>query len=283
MKKILFPTDFSDAANRAFIYALNLTAHVGGQITTVHVYQNPEIPSTMLSNTLNDFMEQFEIDTFKNYQDNIPPLNKIAEEYGFADLDIRHVLEKGPVVKTILEVAARDEVDMIIMGTTGASGFKELVIGSIAGEVLEKAPCPVLAVPTQAVFDGKIDNIAFTTTFSEEEKLGFEKVLGIAEPLKAKVHCVNVDLAHTEFYLQRMKKMEENYPNRPNLAFKSLDGTNIKEELTRYMEENSIDILAMITHKRNFFQELFHFSKTKMMSYHTKTPILALPSSMVAV
>ena len=118
--------------------------------------------------------------------------------------------KKGPNLKTILAVAAEEEADMIIMGTTGAGGMKG-IIGSVAGNVMEHASCPVLAVPRKAVFDGTINKIAYTTSFKKEEEGGLRKVIEMAKVADAELHCVNVDLPHTESYLQRMTELATQY------------------------------------------------------------------------
>jgi nucleotide-binding universal stress UspA family protein len=276
MKNILFPTDFSEAAERAFIYALHIADKFNAAITTLHVFQKPDIRGSHIPFTFQDIIKDFDLLEFENYKDSIPSLVKTAEEYGFAHLEMRHALEEGRVVDTILEVAGRDKADLIVMGTTGARGLKELLIGSVTGEIIENADCPVLGVPEAAYFSGRIDRIAFTTSFQEEEKKALETVRRFARPFGAHVHCINVDLAHTESIVGRMEKLKKEYAGQNDLSFTVLDGIDIREEVTKFLDAYQVDILAMVTHKRTFLQELFHFSLTKAMSYHSKVPVLSL-------
>ena len=62
------------------------------------------------------------------------------------------------------------------------------------------------------------------------------------------------------------------------MTFEVLEGNDVKKAIFDYLAANPIDIIAMLTHKRNFFEELFNFSKTKRLAYHSKTPILAIPA-----
>lgn len=283
MKTILFPTDFSEAATRAFIYALHLADKIGARIITLHVYE-PLDPSigTHLPVTIRQIYETIELSTFENYRDSIPVLRDIAEKSGFTSVELLHVmLESRQVIPAILQQAADDHADLIVMGTTGARGLKEIFLGSVAGEVLEKAPCPVLAIPEKTTFDGRIDRVVFTTSFKEEEKKALYLLLDLMEPFQAEVHVVNVDTAHTHFYHRGMDKFRDTFLNREDLRFHVLDGVDILDELTDYLKKHPADILAMVTHQRTFLQELFNYSKAKTMSYHASTPVLSIPAQLL--
>ena len=277
MKKILFPTDFSAAAENAFIYALQLADHFNSEVIVLHVYNLVDALDIYAPYNMGDLYERLRENKWKNYQDSVEPLKTFAQEKDLGHIKQVYVMEEGALIESIINVAKRDEVDMIVMGTTGAYGFKEIFLGSVAGELLENAPCKVLAVPDEAVFDGKIDNIGFTTTYQEEEKQALLELLEWTNPMEAMIHVVNVDLSHTEFYLNRMDQLQSEFTSQNRLNFDVVQGTDFTEAITTYLVNQKIDILAMVTHKRNFIQELFNYSRAKTLSYHSKTPILSLP------
>ncbi|GJM33420.1 MAG: hypothetical protein DHS20C18_24210 [Saprospiraceae bacterium] len=279
MKNILFPTDFSDTSLNAFVYALRIAKKWKAKITTLHVYQRPEIRGAAhMPNVMEAFYNSIDLYEFENYRDAIPPLHKIAEAEKLDNLEINHILEEGDhTVKTILKVAQKEDAALIVLGTTGAHALKGIFMGSVAGEVLENAHCPVLAIPAKGSFDGKIDNIAFTVNFKPEEQIGLQKVINFADFFNAKIHCVHVDLAHVEGFSKRLDSLKTTFQHQKNIEFHLLEGTNLQHALSNYLTEHHIDVLAMVTHKRSWFQELFNYSKTKSMTYHTTTPILAIP------
>ncbi len=278
MKNILFPTDLSAAAEKAFIYALHLADRLGATLTTLHVYLKPEVRG-LLPHTLSEFYTSYDLDEFKNYKDAIPPLRDIQEANGFSHVKVVHLLKPGSrIVPAILQAAKEESADMIVMGTTGARGLREIFLGSVAGEVLENADCPVLAIPEKADFDGQIDQLAFTTTYKEEEKKALEKVMAIMRPFHPSIHCINVDLAHTEPIAHRMDQFKASFEQEEAIRFYVLEGNDIREEITGFLKEYKIDVLAMVTHKRSFLEELFSYSRTKMMSYHARTPVLSIPA-----
>jgi len=279
MKKILFPTDLSEAANKAFIYALHLADKLEASLLTLHVYEKPEVRAGGLPHTLKEFYESYDLEEFKNYKDSIPSLRAVQEKHGFSHLDVSHTLKGGAkIVATILEVAAQEQPDMIVMGTTGARGLKEIFLGSVAGEVLENAHCPVLAVPESAEFDGELDTVGMTVSFNEEEKQALNKVLDIIGPFQPDIYCVHIDLAHTDEYTHKMEAFAQEFAEYSNLHFEVLEGTEFERTLTDYLEGKAVDLVAMVAHKRSFIEELFRFSRTKKMSYHSSIPVLSVPA-----
>lgn len=277
MKKILFPTDFSVAADRAFIYALQLAGKTGASVTTMHVYNRPDISAVHLPGSLQAFYDTVDLYEFENYKDSIPSLVKTANAYGFSHVDLKHVLIEGETIASILSVAEKDQVDLIVMGTTGARGLKEIFLGSVTGEILENACCPVLAVPEKGEFDGVLNKVAFATSFQEEEVAALDQLIELLAAFHPEIHCVNVDLAHTENIVHRMDQFVPALRTKgKNLVTHVLNGTDFKESMIGFLETHAIDLFAMVTHKRSLIQELFHYSKTKMLSYHCNTPVLAL-------
>jgi len=279
IRNIFFPTDFSRAADQSFLYALLLGDAWDATITTFHAYHPLKSPAaTHMPITMQRIYESMELAEFENYRDSIPELRAIAERNGFGEVALQHVMvESKQVVHSILQGAEEEKADIIVMGTTGASGLKGIFLGSVAGEVLSKATCPVLAVPESSSFDGRLDRIAFTTNYKEEEKKGLEELIDFAEPFDAEIHCINVDTSHTHFYHQRMNKLRAEYQQYQQLQFEVLDGLDILEELSGYLRTRPIDILAMVTHRRTFLQQWFNYSKTKQMAYQASTPILSFP------
>lgn len=281
MKNILFPTDFSPAANNAFIYALELANELEASITAIHAYKLPDIKGINMLYSVQEVYKTINVEKFQNHQDAIPVLRTLAEEHRLGYIPINHILRQGDTIPTILQAADAEQSDCIVMGTTGASGLKEIFVGSVAGEVMEQANCPVLAVPEKAKYDGVIDRIAITTTYTAEEKKALQKAIEFARNFEADVYCINVDTSNTQYYTHQMEKLQSEFSHWPHLHFEVLDGTDVFEEVTAYLKKNQIDILAMLSHKRSFFQELFNYSYVKKMAYHATTPILSFPAQVL--
>ncbi len=281
MKKILFPTDFSASANNAFVYALQLADKMNASITTIHVYSHPEIHierGGIHPEALEHIYESIDMEEFENYKDSIPVLRAIAEKEKLSHIELYHVMDDGPVIPKIIQLGKEGGFDLIVMGTKGAGWVKEVFLGTITGEIMEKAYCPVLAVPDEARFDGNINKIAVSSEFKIEDQYLMKKVLNLADIFEAHVYCLNVDLAGIQFYAEKKEAFKELFKDTPRLHFKTIEGYDVMTALNDYLEKYRMDMICMIIHKRNFIQEFFKYSIAKTMSYQTKTPILSYQS-----
>lgn len=271
--RILFPTDFSDAAEQAFVYALQMAKVTDASIVTIHAYMLPDIRGVHLPNTLRRVYESISLEEFENYKDSIPALRAIAEKEGAANVSMSHVLRHGEALPAILKAIEANNIDLIIMGTTGAGMVKEIFLGSVAAEVMENADVPVLAIPEGATFDGHINQIAVASELLEEDEKALPKVLEFAAKFGAQVSCVFVDVAHTAQYSQRVDVFKTRFPD---VQFYVLDSVDVESSIKAFIKNHQIDILAMLIHRRTGLREMFTYSMTKRFSYHIKTPVLAI-------
>ena len=103
MKRILFPTDFSETANNAFEYALEMAKHLGAEFIVLHVYDSPNLTYEGCPSSIASIYETIELKNFENFKDQIPYLRKIAEDHHFKSVKMSHVLRRGNLVKIIKE------------------------------------------------------------------------------------------------------------------------------------------------------------------------------------
>ena len=274
MKRILFPTDFSETANNAFVYALEMAKHLGAEFIVLHVYDSPNLTYEGCPSSIASIYETIELKNFENFKDQIPYLRKIAEDHHFESVKMSHVLRRGNLVKIIKEIAEAENIDLIVMGTHGASGLKEVFLGSNTGFVITQVPITLLCVPIEAKFE-KIKNIGFTTLFKEEDKKALLEVLTIAKKFHAKVKCLTVKTSNSKLTYERIEKWQSDF-KKEAVEFFVIPSDNIKKTINDFLVQQEIDILAMLTHKRNLIEELFTQSLTQKLSFQSKTPILVL-------
>ncbi|MBK8502596.1 MAG: universal stress protein [Saprospiraceae bacterium] len=240
MQKVLFPTDFSPAAEHAFVYALHLTQKIGGAITTLHAYEPPDIRGVAMPNLLDEIYESVKTEEFEDYQKSVEQLRKIAEAHHLEALPMDHVMQKGPSIRVILNTAKKEKSGLIVMGTKGASGLKEVFLGSIAGEIMEKANCPVLAIPEEAVFDHNIDRIAMATEFKPEDEKALQEVLKFANLFNAQVTCLHVCIENLDECNKKIAVWREMFADHPNLHFKLIRDHTVTKALNKYIEEEKL-------------------------------------------
>ncbi len=137
-KKILVPTDGSEFAKKAQQHALFLAKVSGAEIIAVSVTENNFVNGL----PLDDEVYQLNQILKERSEENLKEFDKLNEE----DLKITHVIREGSPAKVILEVAKEEGIDLIVMGSSGKSGFDRFIMGSVADKVVNSAKCAVLVV-----------------------------------------------------------------------------------------------------------------------------------------
>lgn len=272
MKKILYPTDFSQAAENAFIFALQIADHLGASIITLHAFDRPDISSFNLPETLRDIYESIDLEAFENYEDEVPVLRDIAIDNGYYHVPMVHVLEEGAAVSAILRTANKNKADLIVMGTTGAGKMERLFFGTVAGKVLEEAHCPVIVVPDNAQFDGVIDHIAVATNFQPEDAVIIEALRKFRDNMRCHLHIVHV--SDDQDKSADMKSFCSPWQQDKQITSHCIQNKDINEGLEAFVLEKNIDILALLSHKRDWFEELFQKNRAKELTYHQSIPLL---------
>jgi len=274
MKKILFPTDFSEVANNAFLHALGLAQLINAELFLLHTYELPIVDNQFAPQNYQTIFDSLELANFEKFKEELPKLRKIGEENGFEHIKMSHMLMDGDLLFNIKEIIKKESIDFVVMGTSGATGWKENFIGTNTGEAISNLSVPLLSVPEDAKYS-KIENFGFTTRFREKDKEALKKVIGIAKSANAMVKCLYVETKQTD-NTQVIYKDWEDYFKEDPVQFFIIPSENVQETIEEFIIHQDIDVLAMLTYKRSFFQWLFTSSFTEKMSYHCSIPILAL-------
>jgi nucleotide-binding universal stress UspA family protein len=266
MKRILVPTDFSPNADKALNFAIQLAKQAKGEIFLVH---------------------SIEFGMFEEDKENI--LEKMAliskSVYDNESVTITSTIYSGSPVNAILDVINKLDTDLVVMGTMGNAAFKEKIFGSKTADLIGKCPVPVLVIPLLS--DWKIPSkILLAINNFDENQAKLQAAVKLAELFSASIQVAIFTDADSDF--------AEEYSEHENkiAAFRDLLKTKYEaieihavhlaghyfiESIEKWVAENNIDILIMLTHKRNILQSIFNRSMTKKMSYHTNIPLLAIP------
>lgn len=255
MRKILYPTDNSSASKNAFLYALHIAKIYEAEIIAFHFYDAPES----------------DIETAKS------EIEQEAGNQGFDIVEIRHLV-KNVQNRSIESVAKREQADVIVMATKGVSGSNDVMLGAIISEVMINSKTLVLGVPENHKLTNGIKNITFTTRFREKDKKALNKCLDFAGLLGAKVNCLYVKTPKTDISDSVIDSWKELYAQH-NVAFHIIESSDVKKSVLDYIKHNDSDLLAILTYKRNFIEELFRGSTTQKLSYYASIPVLAIHES----
>ncbi len=273
MKTILFPTDFSKNASHAARYAGMLAKFYDANLIFLHVHYIPMVPQSNHSFevknaiSLNEKGAKEDLDVFTNQfiQDSNLSAERVSQrvEYGFA-------------AEKIVDIAQSMQVDMIVMGTKGASDMMDKWLGTHAQEVMKTAECPVFTIPGNVPIDYP-QRILYAADFKKDEIVATEKLLNMAKPLGASCKVVHV---HENFepnighiIEETIKELEEKFKNE-DITIQQLQRDDIIEGLETYINTYKPDVLAMAIHEKSFLSNIFDTSITRHFIQEAKLPML---------
>lgn len=274
MKKILFPTDFSDCATNAFVHALEFAKVVNAELILLHTFEIPVYDSQFFPENYAAIYSSIELAKFQMFKDEIPKLRSIAEERNLGDIVIKHRLMDGDLIYNLKNAVEEDNVDFVIMGSSGVTDWTKFFLGSNTNSVISEIKVPVLCIPADTKFK-KIKNIGFTTRYREKDKAELRKVLEIAKKTNAKVKSLYVKTSSSDVSDVTIKEWEKEFANE-NIDFLVLPSDEVKETILDFILYKDIDILTTITHKRSFFEGLFDSSFTKKIAKEVSVPVLVM-------
>jgi nucleotide-binding universal stress UspA family protein len=277
MRNILIPTDFSENSWNAIEYAIhffenstcNFYLLYVDQINTFVVAETTYLPSqTVIEATyikptktkLNEVLKRItNISTNENHK-----FFGLTDYNYFIDSIRKHVVEK--------------KIDMIVMGTKGASGLKKLIIGSNTGDVITRVRCSTLVVPENAKYI-KPSVIAFPTDFSSFYSSNLlQPIIELLDMYKSSINVLHINKKKINLNLDQEinKGYLEDYFVNYNYNFFNLTNNHIESAIQTFVEKNKVNLITMVAKNLNYFQRiLFHPTVTEI-SYHTDIPFLVL-------
>ena len=270
MKKILFPTDFSETANNAFLYALNLAKSIDAQVYVLHVYELPMITGSLSAGLIQNVYETVELGSFDNFKDNIPQLRQIADDNGLNEIPIKFILEEGNFLYILREIIGEESVDFVVMGTDGNSGIEKMLFGSNTINAITSMKVPILSIPHGMSFKG-FKNIGFTTVFDQKDKDALKYLIEIANRHHAKIHCMHVS-KDGKFNQQAMKDWQDQFAGDP-IVFEVYNDADPVNAVLDFIKEKQIDLLTVVSRNKGFFDKIFSPGFTKKIANKNITPL----------
>ncbi len=272
MKTILVPTDYSEAADNALHYAVELALLSKAKIVLLHAYHVPlptgDVPVLLVSPA----------ELEKENVMRIKELKKQLEKKFSEKVKLDHVVRAGFVPDEVLTVAKEKNADLVVMGIKGETRLSRALLGSNTASVMRSAQTPVLAIPSGCRFK-KPSKIVLAYDFSKPVP---KKVL---DTLKMYTSLFNAKLLVLDVVKPEAVpvyddavaglKLENSLKSIPHSLYFP-EGEDVVSEINSFADSYKADWLVMMPHKHKFFSGLFHKSNTKQMAFHTHLPLLSL-------
>lgn len=278
MKNILLPTDFSDNSWNAIKYALELFKQNTCNFYLLHVNRVSNLVTADASYTpTQEVIEEVYTKPTKTQLRQM--LKRISDEIGHNDDHNFYTLtDYNFFIESIRRHVEEKKIDTIVMGTKGASGLKEFIVGSNTGDVITKVKCTTLVVPENAKYS-KFKEIAFPTdytlSYSMHALRPISDILKNSDATLRVLHIVNND-EEINSEQKENKEILEDYFSDYKHGFHFLTNKKLEDAVQCFVESRDIDLIVMVAKSLNYFQQILFHSKVEKISYHTKIPFLVL-------
>lgn len=273
MKKILVPVDFSTPSENALKVAAKLAKKNDAQVCVLHVI---ELAETIFGS------EQFNVD-----DEQIVFFMKMAkkrfakfmEKDYLKDIDYKDMVDIGPTSKYISQYAKNENVDMVVMGSTGVSGLEEVLIGSNTEKIVRTSPVPVLVVKKE-MEELDIKQVVFASDFDLESLKAYENAKRFADSFDAELKLLYVNLPGNQFYStieihEQMRKFlneAEVELNEDNVII--FNDYTIQLGVINAANTLKSDLIAMPTHGRRGLSHFFNGSIGEDVVNHSTLPVI---------
>jgi len=278
MKNILLPTDFSENSWNAIKYAIKFFEKETCNFYLLHVNRLSNVivndsPYIATQDVLVDVYTKPAKKQLRNILKRIGKSFLTNKKHRFYTL-----LDYNFFIESVRKHVEEKKIDCIVMGTKGASGFKEIIVGSNTGDVITKVKCTTLVVPEDAQLV-KLKEIAFPTDFSLSYNIGILDPLSeILEKCKSTLRILHISKKKDNLNVDqnKCKELLEDYFSPFPYSFHYLTNKKVEDAVQCFIESRNINIICMVAKNLNYFQQLLFHSKVETISYHTEIPFLVL-------
>lgn len=275
MKKIILPTDFSQNAENAISYALNLFR---GQDCIFYLL-NTFLPSAKHKEYYpwhNDIEDSTPGKSMKSLTSMIDRLICKTENQKYIFVPHSALNTMAGEIKKVIEV---ENIDLIVMGTQGATGAKNVIFGSNTVQTIKKLDRPIIAIPSNFKFK-EPKNIVFPTDFEvsySTEQL--KDLLAIAKRFKSFINVLHIASQSGLSQVQADNKATlEQVLKDVEHQIQCLTSQNVYETVNSFQIDGSTDFLVMIRNKHTFYERLFTTSNIEKIGLRITVPFMVTPS-----
>ena len=274
MKKIIVPIDFSDHSSYALKTAALLAEKNDATIYALHMLDMQEMSLSESEVYLHEKTLFFLKLAEKRFHD-------FLQKDFLRSVKVVPIIKHYKVFKEVDAVAEELEADLIVMGSHGASGFKEFFIGSNTQKVIRHANVPVLVIKNEMA-NVDFTDIVVASDFSEESIPAFQKMLKTLEPMNAKKHIVFVKAPFDSFKTTPemdaladnfLLKLEGNTDRKINVHF--VCARTVMQGILDFSNAVGADLIAVITHGRTGIAHFMEGSVAEDVTNHATLPIIS--------
>lgn len=268
--KVLVLTDFSPLSVVALQYAGKMSQKLEVEFSIVNVVRLDGLPRTNMK------LKSIEKDLIEAAKDEGAALAGELKKVAKPECVINFEAIKGHTVTEVVErYVKKNAIDLVVMGSQGASSLKKFRLGGTAVSVIETCPVPVLTIPKWATFKN-FETVVYASDLKNVQK-ELDTIIPFARNFNSTimmVHVVQMIDKAADALKNEVEKLiaKSNYPK---ISFKLIIEENIPEAIDGYIKSSKADLLTTFTHELNLYEKLFGLSVTRTLAYQGNIPLLA--------
>jgi len=272
MKRILVPIDFSKEAENAARVAARIARKTGSEIYLVHMLELPV--TTVDPAEMNAISSEPQIIYFMKLAHE--KFEKFINLPFFKGLKVVESVQFQHAFSGIIAESEKSNIDLIVMGSQGASGLQEMFIGSNTEKVVRRSKIPVLVIKKE--FDEfEVNDMIFASDFNKESKSTFQRVVNFANLFDAKIHLLYINTIHNFNTTKNIEKriadfMDDfDFSNYTTMIYNDI---SIEKGILSYARDIDADLIALNTHGRSGLSQLFNGSIGQELANHALRPVV---------
>lgn len=270
MKKILVPTDFSDQAEHALKVAAEIARNHNSEIYLLHMLELPlqgvdpygssgDLPEAMFF--IKMAQQQFETVMSQDYLKGLDVFQTVKSDLSFSEIK-----------NTCDEL----NIDLIVMGSHGATGLREVFIGSNAEKVVRSSKVPVLVIKNNYE-NFYIDNFVFASDFKKDSKKTYRQAIKFAKAFEATIHLLMVNTPNNftttteaKAQINEFTKDEVYFP----ISINIYNDESVEQGILNFSKEIDADLIGISTHGRQGIAHFFNGSISEDIVNHANRPVI---------
>jgi nucleotide-binding universal stress UspA family protein len=270
MKRILVPTDFSEQAEYALRVAAQIAKQNNSEIILLHMLELPH----QAGDALGSGHQIPEIMLYK--EKAISKLEDLMDVDYLEGINVSEIIQFEKAFDGILAVSKKNNVDLIVIGSHGTSGFQEMLIGSNTEKVVRFSQVPVLVIKNRND-DFKASNFVFASDFSDEIKKPFAQLVDFAKSFDANLSLVMINTPNSFKPTHLSEKIMNDFMKEfhyPNYSLHIYNDVNVEKGILNFSNSVNADLIGMCTHGRTGFAHFFNGSISEDLVNHAVRPVI---------
>jgi len=270
MNKILVPTDFSEQAENALKVAAMLAKKHDAEIYLLHMLEIPmqhidpgsvqsDVPEAL-------FFMQLAHKKFENL---------MASDY-LEGITIHETVKADITFNEIKDASKEFDIDLIIMGSHGATGLKEMFVGSNAEKVVRTSDIPVLVIKNEHE-NFEINDFVFASDFLNDSKETYKQAIQFAEAFDSKIHLLMVNTANNFLTTYEAKTRINDFiagQSFSNYTITVHNDVSVEQGILNFSKDINADLIGISTHGRQGIAHFLNGSISEDLVNHAKRPVI---------